>query len=180
MTKDPIEPIFLVIDSSYASAKDRRRRKEPTEREREWVKSKGRKELWEKKRKHNIPWGFQSISIDTGRRFFSLTVFTLSLSFSELLLLRSTHRKYWVSPSDSPRQRGCSRCTRTLPHLRTSPTRCSRGILRPRTRSRTGQSGVCRFAEAEIHPAARKFAAWDYPRRCISEKPMDRSALSVR
>lgn len=165
MTKDPIEPIFPAIDSSHGE----------TERE--------RKNEREREMERNIPRGFQSISIDTGRRFFSLTIFTLSLplSLSTLSPLRgSTHRKYWASPSGSPRQRGCSRCTRTRPRLRTWPTRCSRAILRPRTRSRTGQSGVCRFAEAEIHPAARKFAASDYPPRCISEKPMDRSALSVR
>lgn len=36
----------------------------------------------------NIPRGFQSISIDTGRRFFSLTIFTLSLSLSPSLASR--------------------------------------------------------------------------------------------
>lgn len=62
MTKDPIEPIFPAIDSSHGE----------TERE--------RKNEREREMERNIPRGFQSISIDTGRRFFSLTIFTLSLS----------------------------------------------------------------------------------------------------
>lgn len=64
MTKDPIEPIFPAIDSSHGE----------TERE--------RKNEREREMERNIPRGFQSISIDTGRRFFSLTIFTLSLPLS--------------------------------------------------------------------------------------------------
>lgn len=91
-----------------------------------------------------------------------------------------SYRRYWVARREWICLPCCSQCTHTRRHLRASLSKCWHARLHLRTRLRTGRWEACRSAEAEIHPATRKFAASDYLKRCISARPMDRAALFVR